>query len=140
MNKTNRWELQKIARIRKREAMKLLGNNCYSGTYYLCGYVVECALKACIAKNTKRYDFPDKKIVNKSYTHDLEELIIVAELESEHRNEMNQNANFRRHWGTMKDWDVNSRYKMYSKQDATDMYNALVARYDGVYRWVIKYW
>ena len=29
--------------------------------YYLCGYAVDGRLKACIAKQTRRYDFPDKK-------------------------------------------------------------------------------
>ncbi len=59
----NRWELQKIAKIRKKEVKIMKDNNCYSGTYYLCGYVIECALKACIAKKTKSCDFPDKKVV-----------------------------------------------------------------------------
>lgn len=34
----------------------------YDGAYYLSGYAVEWALKACIAKNVKRYDFPDRKM------------------------------------------------------------------------------
>lgn len=39
----NRWELQKIAKIRKKESKKLLDDGYYSGAYYLCGYVVELA-------------------------------------------------------------------------------------------------
>ena len=44
------------------------------GAYYLAGYAIECALKACIAKATRRYDFPDRKKVDASHTHDLREL------------------------------------------------------------------
>ena len=67
----NRKELQTLAKIRIKEAEVLLNNNLnnkrYDGAYYLCGYGVECALKACIAKNTKRYEFPDKQTVLDSY-------------------------------------------------------------------------
>jgi HEPN domain-containing protein len=136
----NRWELQKIARIRKREAKLLLDNELYRGAYYLCGYVIECALKACIAKKTRQYDFPDDKIVKKSYTHDLKQLIEVAGLEPELDNEINRNASFSHYWTTVKDWKEISRYYVKSEKDAIDMYKALVARNDGVYRWVIRYW
>lgn len=56
----NRDDLQKLARLRLREARALLDRDLYPGAYYLSGYVVECALKACIAKSTKKFDFPDK--------------------------------------------------------------------------------
>ena len=46
----------------------------YAGAYYLLGYSVECALKACIAKQTKKHDFPDKEVVKKSYVHNLVKL------------------------------------------------------------------
>jgi HEPN domain-containing protein len=68
----NRNDFKVIARIRLKEARVLLKNNCYDGAYYLSGYAVECSLKACIAKQTRRHDFPEKKAVQESYTHDLE--------------------------------------------------------------------
>ncbi|MGI0036622.1 MAG: DNA-binding protein, partial [Nitrososphaera sp.] len=41
------------------------------GAYYLSGLAVECALKACIAKNTRKYDSPPApKFVQRIYTHD----------------------------------------------------------------------
>ena len=48
----NRGEFQEIANIRLRDAKVLLDNECFDGAYYLAGYVIECALKAWIAKNT----------------------------------------------------------------------------------------
>jgi hypothetical protein len=45
------------------------------GRINLAGYAVECGLKACIAGKTQRHEFPDKKIVNASYTHNLRELV-----------------------------------------------------------------
>lgn len=52
-----RSDLQKLARIRLKEAKVLLDNRQYSGAYYLSGYVIECALKACIAKQTRKERF-----------------------------------------------------------------------------------
>jgi hypothetical protein len=45
------------------------------------GYAVECALKACIAKETQRYEFPEKKRVYASYTHNFKDLVRVARLQ-----------------------------------------------------------
>jgi hypothetical protein len=59
----NRNELQKISRLRVKEAKVLLDNGYAPGAYCLMGYAVECVLKACIAKKTKRYDCPDHKQV-----------------------------------------------------------------------------
>ncbi len=66
----------------------MLDNGLYEGAYYLAGYAVECAIKACIAKQTKRYDFPpDRRTVDKIYSHDLEDLIGLAELRNDLTNE-----------------------------------------------------
>jgi hypothetical protein len=46
----NRNDFQKISRLRVKEAKALLDNGYPAGAYYLMGYAVECALKACIAK------------------------------------------------------------------------------------------
>jgi hypothetical protein len=56
------------------------------GAYHLTGLAVECAVKACIGKNTKRHDFPPNQAAIKDiYTHDLSKLIGTAKLEKESR-------------------------------------------------------
>jgi HEPN domain-containing protein len=92
--KLNRNDLRRLARIRLREARALLEARCYDGAYYLCGYAVEVALKACIAKQTRRHDFPDRKTVNDSYSHDLRTLIKVAGLEGLWLRETSGNPDF----------------------------------------------
>ncbi len=84
----NRTDFQNIAKLRIKEAKVLLDNGCFEGTYYLLGYAVECALKACIAKQTKLHEFPDSKVVRESYTHDLEKLVKVAGLKADHQARM----------------------------------------------------
>jgi hypothetical protein len=71
----NRKELQILAQTRLAESKALLGAGLPDGAYYLAGYSVECALKACIAKTTQRHDFPDKKSVDASHTHNLRDLV-----------------------------------------------------------------
>lgn len=70
--------------------------------HYLCGYAVECALKSCIAKRTKVHDFPDKRIVNDSYTHNLNQLVRVAGLQPALDLEMRRDADFGVNWAIVK--------------------------------------
>ena len=77
----NRAELQELSRIRFSEAKSLLRAGFADGAYYLAGYSVECGLKACIAKSTRRFDFPDKRSVEASHTHNLKDLVKVANME-----------------------------------------------------------
>lgn len=66
--------------MRLREAKALFKAGEYSGAYYLAGYAIECGLKACIARGTQRYDFPDKEHAIKSFVHNPTELIKAAGL------------------------------------------------------------
>jgi hypothetical protein len=54
----DRKDLQELSTVRPKEAAALLKAGLFDGAYYLAGYAVECALKACIAKGTQRYEFP----------------------------------------------------------------------------------
>jgi HEPN domain-containing protein len=82
--RVDRRDLQGLSKVRLKEAWALLDLGLYDGAYYLGGYAVECALKACIAKDTRRHQFPDKTKVDRSYSHVLLQLIKVAGLEDEH--------------------------------------------------------
>jgi HEPN domain-containing protein len=136
----NRYDFKQIANIRLKEAKTLLSNGNYDGAYYLCGYVVECGLKACIAKKTKRYDFPDKKTVEGSYTHDFVELIKVAGLEQDLHNETKSNKQFEVNWTVVKDWTETKRYERQNDKKAHDLYYAIANRQNGVLKWIRQYW
>jgi HEPN domain-containing protein len=56
----DRKDLRALSRVRLSEARALFKAGLPDGAYYLAGYAVECALKACIAKETQRYEFPEK--------------------------------------------------------------------------------
>ncbi len=74
----NRAELQRLANERIQDARALLAARRWSAAYYLAGYAVECALKACIAKLMKAEDFPDKSFAEKCWTHDLDRLVVLG--------------------------------------------------------------
>ncbi|MBK0383354.1 HEPN domain-containing protein [Pedobacter sp. SD-b] len=134
----NRRDLQELSKIRLREAKVLLDNKCFDGAYYLCGYSIECALKACIAKNTKKFDFPDKKIIDQSYTHDLLKLLKTAGLESELNKE--DSEEFKINLNILRDWNETSRYSKNSKRKALDIYNSISDINNGILKWIQLHW
>ena len=94
-----------------REARALLDAGHYAGAYYLCGYAVECALKARIARQTNRFDFPpDPDKVRRTYSHNLENLVKVAQLESELKQQSEADPGFQAYWLIVKEWSEQSRY------------------------------
>jgi HEPN domain-containing protein len=135
----NRRDLQNLALTRLKEVEVLLNNRQYSGAYYLSGYVIECALKACIAKQTKKFDFPDKKTVMDSYTHDLEKLVKVAKLDTQLKSLLND-PDFSLRWSTVKDWSEESRYQKHNRQEALDIYSAITDPNHGVLQWLQQHW
>ncbi len=137
----NRDDLQRLSRLRVREARTLLNSGHFSGAYYLLGYAVECALKACIAKQIKRYDFPDRKLITDSYTHNLEKLLSIAGLEDEFERESKENPSLGVNWVVVKEWSEQARYQdTVSESKAREFYSACTARKHGVLSWLKKWW
>jgi hypothetical protein len=85
--------------VRLREARGLIDLQMYDGAYYLAGYAVECALKTCIAKGTRRHEFPEKQKVISSHTHDLWDLVKLAKLKEAHAVEIKKRCTFPKELG-----------------------------------------
>ena len=135
-----RKELQELAAIRLREAKLLLQGNCWEGAYYLGGYVAECALKACIARQTERHEFPDKKRADASHTHRLTDLLRVAGLEEALGEAVRHQPEFAANWQIVRDWSERSRYEKRSRSEAEALLKALQDRKYGVLPWLRKRW
>jgi HEPN domain-containing protein len=136
----NRTDFQKITTLRVQESRALMAAGYYHGAYYLIGYAVECALKACVAKKVRRCDFPDKKFTNKIYTHNLEELMKAAEVALEFSREMGTNPALELNWTIVKDWSEDARYDTdITEAQARDLYTACTGR-NGVLPWVKRRW
>lgn len=126
--------------MRLKEAQALLRARQYAGAYYLAGYAIECALKACIAKQTKEQDFPDRKTVNDSYSHDLEKLVKVAGLREALDESARRDHAFRVNWNVVKDWSPDSRYDSRKRRDAEDIHQSMNDRRHGVMQWIRERW
>jgi hypothetical protein len=136
----NRSDLRRLARTRLREARALLEARLFSGAYYLCGYAVECALKARIAKETRRCEFPDLERVKASYSHNLTNLLKLAGLEALLQAEIASDTDFDVNWTSVKDWSEKARYLEHSEKKARDLYRAVTDRQHGVMRWIRQHW
>jgi hypothetical protein len=101
---------------------------------------VECALKACIAKGTQRHDFPEKKSVDASYTHDLNALIKVANLEAVRAEEAGKDPVFRNYWDVVKQWSEHSRYRRHTPEMAVALIEAISSKRHGLIVWIKRYW
>jgi ferritin-like metal-binding protein YciE len=113
----------------------------YAGAYYLLGYSIECALKACIAKQTRRHDFPDRELATKAYVHNLEQLLKLAGLGPSLDADMAINKILEVNWAVVKDWKEIIRYTtLISAAEAKDLYSACTSRKNGVLPWIRVRW
>ncbi|SRR5712692_2957781 len=134
-----RLKFQQLARMRLQDARALMRSGNTEAAYYLTGLAVECALKACIAKNTKRHDFPPNQgAIRDIYTHDLVKLAGAARLQAALDADGKNNIPFKNKWDVVKDWNVNSRYAT-SGLNARELYAAVAGR-NGVMQWLRQRW
>ena len=136
----NRKDFQGLEATRLNEAKVLLKSGHYSGAYYLAGYVVECALKACIAKQTRRHDFPDRDKWAEIFVHDLTKLMKIAGLQPTLDAEIKTDATFADNWNAVKDWREISRYGKTSQSEAEALIRAISDSRNGVLRWLKRHW
>lgn len=138
----NRSDFKQLTEIRIREAKVLLTSKCYEGAYYLAGYAVEWALKACIARKTQLHDFPPKPdVVRNSYQHNLESLVNLAGLHEELKNQQSTVVQFGSNWDLVIKWSEAYRYETHvDSKTAKDLYSAIANSRNGVLVWLKKYW
>lgn len=133
----NRADLQKLADMRIEEAEILLKAKKYAGAYYLAGYAIEFALKACIAKKVRRYDYPDKQHAHKCYTHKVEELVGLAGL----KRLLDADRDLTLRWIVVKDWNEETRYeRKVTRVEAQTLFDAITDPVHGVLPWIKLYW
>lgn len=140
MRKLKRGDFQELAKTRLREAGLLLTAGQFGGAYYFAGLSVECALKACIARQTEEHEFPDVRHAQDSWNHDLSRLLKTAGLEDYLTRRRTEDKQFETNWLTVKDWTVDSRYEERSEPEAGDLYTAASEDGHGILPWLQEYW
>lgn len=72
-------ELKTITKARLKSAQILIDAKDWAGAAYMMGYVLECALKACVCKTLRLSKYPeDKKKDSHFMTHYFDQLLILS--------------------------------------------------------------
>ena len=135
-----RADLQKLADEKLSDARVLFNAKSWSNAYYLAGYAVELAIKACIAKSFKADTVPDKDLVIKTYSHEFPKLIGTAGLTAELQKQVQAGQDFRAAWGVVNEWTPEDRYRTNSEQDAKELIEAISNATHGVLAWIKTHW
>ncbi|GAB4462326.1 MAG: hypothetical protein OHK0029_29000 [Armatimonadaceae bacterium] len=116
-----------------------------AGAFYMAGYAIECAIKACIAHNMGQYPFPpllkESDLRQSYYTHNLVALLRTANLEVRLAQDRAGNPLLDTYWSVVTQWSEVVRYEVnISRQQAVDIITAIEDPADGVLIWLKKHW
>lgn len=136
-----RADFQLLADVRLEEAKLLLDSGRWDGVYYLAGYAVEVALKACVIKLLMGTDaFPEKRFSERCYTHDIGELVGLAGLKATWDAATAADPVLSGNWGVAKEWSEQKRYHRVEEAEARYLYDAVADATHGVFQWIKTQW
>jgi hypothetical protein len=122
-----RQELKDLAALRLTEAEALYAAGLYDGVSYLCGYVVELALKARICRLLSAAQYPETGVYKQVYTtHNFDQLLFLAGL-SPKMTPATADPDLFTNWSLATRWGPERRYKpfgTYTQQNALDLLDA----------------
>jgi HEPN domain-containing protein len=136
-----RKQLQELALLRLQEAEALYAGGFYDGCAYLCGYVVELALKARICATLDIDEYPEKGRLGDTFkTHGFDELRVLAGMEKELAA---ANKPLGDNWSLATSWKPGKRYEpvgTYDHAGATAILDAIRSKPDGVLECISQRW
>jgi HEPN domain-containing protein len=141
-----REQLKALAQLRLREAEALFDAGLYDGCAYLCGYVVEVALKARICATLGVEEYPERvhdrrsRLMDAFRTHDFDELKLLAGMRND---PLASTPSFLTNWSIATRWKPEQRYEpqgTYDRDAAEEILNAIRVKPDGVLPWLSSRW
>jgi hypothetical protein len=138
-----RADWQQLAEERAKDAQALLAVSQWSGAYYLGGYAVECGLKSCVlvrVMGAPQCIFLDKRFSEKCWTHDLEDLVKLADLAAVRDAAVAANATLNLNWQFVFAWSEQDRYRMKTEVQARELVAAVTDKVNGVLPWIKGRW
>jgi HEPN domain-containing protein len=135
-----RSDLRAMAQAKLDDATILLYHGRFSNAYYLAGYAVELAIKACIAAQISAETIPDKDFIRKMYSHVFPELIGLAGLAAEFKRQKDANPAFAANWAIVSEWSPDARYEVHDPMSAQLIVQAITDTESGVLRWIKAFW
>ena len=136
--------MQQIAETRLEEAKALYTAGLYDGAFYLIGYAVETALKACICKLMDE-DFPpgSGELAKAFRIHRLKDLVVLAGLRKRLEAKRSQDIDFAANWDLIEGWSEARRYEAIGSSDQSRTQELITALDDpthGVLTWLKSLW
>jgi len=135
-----REDLQALSEAKLEDARLLLADGRASNGYYLVGYAVELALKACIAKQISANTIPDRNFIRDVYSHEFSKLVGLAGLSAELKSELAGNSTFAVNWAISGEWLLDARYRSYTMFEAQTLFEAVADPNNGVVQWIRRFW
>jgi len=132
--------LTQLANARLNEAITLFGAGHHSGAYYLAGYAAELGLKACISALFQPDTIPDRRLVERIYTHDLRKLVDLAGLEADRLARATADPTFAENWEYVQGWSESARYLAMEENAARLLIDGLRGSDHGVFEWIRSHW
>lgn len=135
-----RQQLQDLAQLKLREAEALFTADFFDGCAYLCGYVVELALKARIYATLGLNEYPEKGLKGAFRTHDFDDLKLLAGMEHEfsaNRPVLLSNSSIASKWKPERRYEPPGSY---DRVAAEEILNAIRTRPDGVLECISSRW
>lgn len=132
-------DLKIIAEMRLDDAKALYHADRYDGAVYLCGYVLEIALKARICKLLNLTEYPCEGKFKQTYaTHDFSVLLKLSGLEKEILLSKTKTPYLFISWSLVTNWYPEMRYEVLnkSKKEVGDILVALI----DIFKWLKKTW
>lgn len=137
---TTRRDFQKLSEARLQDAIILYQHGRSSSAYYLAGYCIELALKACISRQFQADEIPDKSFVAAIHTHRPEILLSSSGLSSEFKEECKRDQLLGAYWGVVCNWSESSRYSTWDAVTSNSLLIAISDEEHGVLQWLKKHW
>ncbi len=139
----DRFQWQQLADRWILDAKAMLDAKRWSAAYYVAGYAVECALKACILKRlgaNPEVIFDNRRFSENCWTHDLDDLVSLANLETDRAREIAVNRLLGENWLVVGNWNEKSRYQEVAYYKAKKLYKAITDNVNGVMPWIRIRW
>jgi HEPN domain-containing protein len=140
---TTRVEWRQLAEDRVLDAQALFAAGRWSGAFYLIGYAVECGLKACVLARVgadPEVVYEDRKFSNDAWTHDIERLVVIADIKAVRDADASANVALDANWQWVKDWSEEARYAQKGQPEAQRLINAVTDLNNGVMQWIRLRW
>lgn len=139
---STRMQLQELALLRLQEAEVLFDSGLYDGCAYLCGYVVELALKARICATLGVNVYPEKgsRLRDAMKSHVLDDLGLLAGMGHDLTS---ARPDLIANWSFLIEWKPEWRYNQkgsYDRKAAQKLLDAVRSQPDGVLTCISARW